>query len=620
MIKFGKGQIAQITLLLLLFVCSGFAHSAKIWLEVDPIELHKGGIFNLNINYEGRFNSRPPAAIDPLDPSLEIISGPTMNSLQTSFRQGMGNFQATWTWQVQANKVGTFDIPAFELAGMTTNPGEVKVIDGAALAKAMVGDDILVTYEADKPSAIVGEQIILTWRILFYAKVTGNVQVPTAPASFEHELLEPRKGKSYTKTINGRPYDVKEFKKVVFGTEPGQFTFDPVVFTVQYRDNGPGFKRMKSAVLESDPLPIEILDNNNTQKLPRGQKRLPATEKLQVSSQWAKPDQPIDVGEPVTLEIHMSAPDQIAKRLPDIKIQAPKGLKIYDDGEESKQTMNWDKGITGYKTLKYAIIPQKSGVFTIPPIKIAWWNTKTKALETTEVPGETLTVGTGVQTGNDSQFISSEDGDLDEAEDDENTLGLNNKQDSKASKDDELGHLWQNIALIVILVLVLIALFAYKRASKKAQQRALVVATEKEKDERQSKKPLSKPKVAAPLSMSERKKVQLELVPMLEIHPHDQAPRETCRAIIQRLCLWASHETTENPRNITQLIQAIQPQDHWIPVLKKCELFLYAPEADPLAWPKEEIRQALLDGLPKLKGESAKQAKDDDDDIAPFVP
>ena len=110
------------------------------------------------------------------------------------------------------------------------------------------------------------------------------------------------------------------------------------------------------------------------------------------------------------------------------------------------------------------------------------------------------------------------------------------------------------------------------------------------------------------------------MVPLFEINAHDMSPRENCLLIINKLNLWVEHETGQSPSNITQLIDAIEPKDPWQPLLQECELFLYG---NGQSWPRAEMKQQLVKGLPKLDMEdpSDKSNNDDDDDILPaFTP
>jgi hypothetical protein len=80
-------------------------------------------------------------------------------------------------------------------------------------------------------------------------------------------------------------------------------------------------------------------------------------------------------------------------QLPDLQIDDIDGLKQYPDKAiiEDKQSTT---GITGYKQIKVALIPAKAGTYTLPEIKLQWWNTQTNKKEIATLP-ETIIDVTG---------------------------------------------------------------------------------------------------------------------------------------------------------------------------------------------------------------------------------
>ena len=175
-------------------------------LEVPQSSINVGEAFQINVIFDGPPTQRYPEPIAALDSSVSIFRGP---DVQMTSRNMNGNrsYNTIWTWEARATKPGNFEIPAFRLGGVQSAPLQIKVSGQAQSqfstggagnnANSSVGnDDVMIRYETTKTQALVGEQIILSWKVLFKAKLTGAVEPASLPLNFEKTLLEPDNGKN----------------------------------------------------------------------------------------------------------------------------------------------------------------------------------------------------------------------------------------------------------------------------------------------------------------------------------------------------------------------------------------------------------------------------------------
>ena len=79
-----------------------------------------------------------------------------------------------------------------------------------------------------------------------------------------------------------------------------------------------------------------------------------------------------------------------AVQLPDLKFEDIAGLKQYPDKPLIEDKPD-STGITGYKQIKVALIPARAGTYTLPEIKLQWWNTKTSKQEVAIIPETVIT-------------------------------------------------------------------------------------------------------------------------------------------------------------------------------------------------------------------------------------
>ncbi len=635
----GKRQLLlhRFVSVIILLIWSQISIAKNLHVEVDPADVEVGERFQINVIFDDQYGSKPPEPIAQFDPALQVVRGPSVQMTHTSIN-GASSYSTIWSWEAVANSPGNYTIPPFQLQSYTSSPVKLKVTGQAPSAQNGTAagnlEEVMIRYETSTSEALVGEQILLKWKVLFSAKLTGAIEPASLPLNFEKTLLEPINGKNHVETIQGVPYEVKEFHQVVFATEAGSFTLDPIVFNGKMRPRNQRFGAYQPIRLQSEPLKITIkpLDKSalNNEKNIHNRKKIPVTDKLTIATQWGIPTHAIDVGDPITLEVNMSAPGQLPSRLPDIKLKDNKALKIYSDGDESRQNSNWTSGITGYRVQKFAIIPQEPGTFEIPATRIAWWNTSTQKMEITEIPGESIQVrgkpGSQSTAGQNSTANTTTSSDQfqdfneltnldDEATTDE-ASSTDDTDKSKSTEDEDKTDLWQNLTLIILILWAFTMIYGYKFVMRR-QQKKQEASEAKQSD--LAKESNTDTTSAAPNAKQSNRKIQLDLVPLFEVNQHDMSSRDQCIQIINRLCIWVEQQTGQKPSNITQLIDAIAPEDPWQPLLQECEHFLYAGQDH---WPRQDMKEQLVKGLPVLDLQDKSETKIDksDEELPDFIP
>jgi hypothetical protein len=118
---------------------------------------------------------------------------------------------------------------------------------------------------------------------------------------------------------------------------------------------------------------------------------------VQLVEEWSDDIQNIKAGEPVTRTITIVAEGLTGVQLPELEFEEIDDLKQYPDkaATENRQDKN---GITGIKQVKVALIPASAGNYTLPEIRLPWWNTKTNRQETATIASTTLSVTGAAQT------------------------------------------------------------------------------------------------------------------------------------------------------------------------------------------------------------------------------
>ena len=275
----------------------------------------------------------------------------------------------------QAKHAGVITIPAIQWSGLTSSPLSLKVLPAGQRSSA-AGGDFYVEFSSSDESPYVQGQVILTAKA-FSNKQFGNGQFenPTMPdgivakrASSEDHI--------YTTNINGVAYLVQERRFILYAERSGEFAINGILFQGQFPTGRRSFFGHQSTAKQarSEALSLHVKAMPATAKQPW----LPAKQ-LTLSHYLSEGD--FKVGEPITLTLSTIADGLMGEQLPDFDLQLPDKLKAYPDQPEIDT--NWNNGsVIAKRTDKIALIPTQAGRYTLPSIRLHWWNTQTDSAAT----------------------------------------------------------------------------------------------------------------------------------------------------------------------------------------------------------------------------------------------
>ena len=212
---------------------------------------------------------RPPSFKD-----FKVVGGPSMGS-STMIINGEVSQSQSWTYSLLATSVGKFSIdPASVVAGskkLYTRPVVVEVIaqkDQTAQGSFPdTKDKVVLIAETDSPSYYPGQQIILTYRLLFTENIQSvNTLSEDDYADFFVQYFSDFSREATTVTVNGIPYTSRIIKTMaLFAHQSGTYTIDPLVMTAGINAPFPGNRgfftmhRIMDVQVASAPLAIKIL-------------------------------------------------------------------------------------------------------------------------------------------------------------------------------------------------------------------------------------------------------------------------------------------------------------------------------------------------------------------------
>ena len=413
----------RILLILLIIsnVCVTFAQGVEFKASA-PAQVIMGRPFQLSYSVNQRAKDlRAPEFAD-----FDYVAGPyTSQSSSTSFVNGKrtSTFQMTYTYTLLASKEGTFTIPpaTIKVDGeqYTSNGVRITVLPADEPANThsnnqslpattssqqresqdVSSENIFMRTLVSKTKVHEQEAILLTYKLYFagvdVAQLTNNTRLPEFKGFLKQEL-EMSEIQTELEHYNGRNYQTAVlYRTLLFPQRSGDIVIDPAQFEALLRvQNRAQVRSIFDDFFNSYTTVTKALQSPgvtiNVAALPAGK---PAgfsggVGQFTISSSISSTE--LQANEAVTLTVSIQGAGNM-KLLKTPAVDWPEGFEVYDP----KVTNNFKvttSGVSGTKTIEYLAITRAGGVYTIPSIQFAYYDTQADAYRSLATPEYTLNI------------------------------------------------------------------------------------------------------------------------------------------------------------------------------------------------------------------------------------
>lgn len=374
-------------LCLLLVLCLWpSAWAANLTASVDKNLIGLNDTFTLRLQYDEIDKSVSPD-LSSLQHDFEVLN--TQSGSVVSIVNGQSQSYTHWTIDLAPRKIGKLIIPSFNIKGAVSDAIEITVEGKSKRAQA---DNIQVETLVEKPSLYVQEQLFVTVRLKIDANLSlngGNME----PLQIKDALVIQLEDKKYRMNENGRLVDIIESRFAVYPQVSGEMIIPAILFQLDVGGNQWdmrsffGTNRGNLIRLRTEEQRITVTPSPQD---PKAQPWLPA-QNLQLEEHWSTNPETLKVGDPITRTITIRAQGLSAAQLPPLPTLDIQGLSSYQDQAQTEDQKQ-DNGVTGSRVETTAIVANRSGSYTLPSIKLHWWDTQEKAFKTAELASTRLNV------------------------------------------------------------------------------------------------------------------------------------------------------------------------------------------------------------------------------------
>jgi hypothetical protein len=369
----------------MLFSHGTFAADITVSLDRNPVNLDE----SFQIMFTATESPDDDPDFTPLEQDFSILN--QSNSSSSSWVNGKSSKTVLWTVNVMAKHLGNLVIPAIKFGKDVSNSSTVLVADNATKKTVNTDEDLYIEVEATPENPFIQSQVFYTLRL--YTKVDISQARLNEPDLADAVIERLGEDSNYNTQVNGLNYSVTERKYALFPQKSGQLTIKPLILTAEVLTNSrPSFngffnsqmsktKRVESKAITLNVKPVPTTFTG---------KHWLSAEQLVLKQEWSGDIQQMKVGEPLTRTLSLIAKGTTVGQLPELNTtETNDHLKAYPDQPVLQEQKKVD-GLLAFREEKIALIPSKSGSYTLSAIEIPWFNTKSQKMELAKIPETTL--------------------------------------------------------------------------------------------------------------------------------------------------------------------------------------------------------------------------------------
>ena len=373
------------------------AHAA-LRAQLDRGRISEGETVRLIVEADRQSAGQPD--VSPLDKDFEVLG--ISSGSQVNIINGQVNARTTWTITLSPKRIGNLRVPPLALGGEQSPSLALEVRKAPVASNSSAGIPVFIETKVDRTDPYVQGMVRYTIRIFHSVDLfEGRLQEVHLDDAVIRRL---GKDRDFAVNRDGRQYRVIEREYAIFPQASGELRLPAPVLDAQIPDSsevrrdplqgffgGLPFGRVVNATkqvrVRGEVVVLNVLPRPDQAS---GRYWLPA-ENVTLNETWQPSDGKINVGDPITRTITIRAQGLMGKQLPDLEPGSLSDFKVYPD-EATDETREVTGKIEGEKIRRIAFVPIKPGRFTLPSIRLNWWNTESDEERIAELPAHSVEV------------------------------------------------------------------------------------------------------------------------------------------------------------------------------------------------------------------------------------
>ncbi|MEX0724246.1 MAG: BatD family protein [Gracilimonas sp.] len=380
------GKLSQFFLLLCLgFTCFTTAYAQEIQIEATLTEtnIFAGEQVRLDVNVSGSSMGSVQQPELPEFDGLRWLRGNTSRGTKYALINGKPSVTYTFGYTLIAKAAGNYTIPPIEVEidGETyrADPISFKVLDPATVdsGEAERSPDIYVRIEPNTENPVVGQQIVADVVLYFKNGVEVSSYQPTpgwkAEGFWKEELEYPQRAQTSSTIVNGVRYQkARLIQYALFPTKSGELTLSPFEINLSVRSrrgsSDPFGFGMNQERMNIQSIPVTL----NVQSLPtlEGAQFIGAVGDFEINRTVSNSN--ALVGESIEIITQITGTGNVPL-VNKPAYELPEALEKYNP-QETSAIDRTNRQISGTRTFTDIVIARNEDSYTIPEMKVAYFN------------------------------------------------------------------------------------------------------------------------------------------------------------------------------------------------------------------------------------------------------
>lgn len=371
----------------ILFILMGIGVQAQVSFVVKASKKTLGINERLRIDFE--MNEDGDNFVPPSFKGFNVVGGPNQ-SISNSWINGKRSYSKTYSYFLAPKSQGTFSInqATIEIDDQIYKTTPLKIIITEAVSKPKDGnnadyvasENVHLIAEVSKTNPFLNEAITIVYKLYVSNDVSitrswQELDTPKFQDFWSQYIEEKREQQIYETTYEGKPYRYVILKKaVLYPQKTGELTIEPLTLDVPIDVQGNtrdifGRRRMTrinrtisagKRIINVKPLPIEGKPDDFSGAVGNFNFSVSVNKTM------------LDANEALELKIRTKGIGNLKLfNLPSLTL--PSSLEVYEPVRDNKVAINI-KGMNGFISDTYTIIPQYKGSYPIRPISFSYFD------------------------------------------------------------------------------------------------------------------------------------------------------------------------------------------------------------------------------------------------------
>ena len=379
----------------ILFILMGIGVQAQVSFVVKASKKTLGINERLRIDFE--MNEDGDNFVPPSFKGFNVVGGPNQ-SISNSWINGKRSYSKTYSYFLAPKSQGTFSInqATIEIDDQIYKTTPLKIIITEAVSKPKDGnsadyvasENVHLIAEVSKSNPFLNEAITIVYKLYVSNDVSitrswQELDTPKFQDFWSQYIEEKGEQQIYETTYEGKPYRYVILRKaVLYPQKTGELTIEPLTLDVPIDVQGNtrdifGRRRMTRVnrtisagkrIINVKPLPTEGRPNDFSGAVGNFNFSVSVNKTM------------LDANEALELKIRTKGIGNLKLfNLPSLTL--PSSLEVYEPVRDNKVAINI-KGMNGFISDTYTIIPQYKGSYPIRPISFSYFDVTSSKYKT----------------------------------------------------------------------------------------------------------------------------------------------------------------------------------------------------------------------------------------------